>query len=217
MGEMHIRINKRVFERTLFIIIILALLVALFLQYNKEATASPDVDVSALETQIQDLQNERDTLQAQLDAQKDAETLEAEAEAERNEALGEELEETETEVTEPEPVEEELSGEISVSWTVRSEDDMLDYVRINVENGLEKTQALDYLLYWDSLDENVVKREGDFVVKSGDAYAEVFIRDGVWDGDSLPRTHTTVDSDELVLEIRNEDGDLIDKLTSNVP
>ena len=208
MAEVTIRINQRLLERIGFGVAILILAVLLFLKWDS-GPAEPDVDVVEMQATIDDLTSQVETLEADLaEAENELELIQ-EAEEERAAATEESTEEE----PEPEP-EPELSGEIELSWITRmkkSDPDMLDYIAITIENGLDTTQKLSYRVYWENFFEDTVALEDNVVIKSGQAHNEVIFRDGQGVSDSLS-VNIPENIDTLIFDVYDNDGDLVDEL-----
>lgn len=209
MSEMEIRINTRTLERTVYILIILALAVVLVFRWNAVAPLQADVDVTELESQIETLTASNEELQATIDDLEREAELVAEAEAERESATG-----SETPAPEPEPepeAEETLSGELLFDWDIDMDGDQLEAVQFSVDNGLDRSQEIEYKLYWAGFYEDTVFVSDDIVVRSGDSETIVVLRST----DSFTRNPPS-GTDELTLDLRDSDGDLLERLEQNV-
>ena len=166
MSELHIRINKRWVERSIFLVIIAVLAVLLLLQPAGEVDSS---ELDALQEQVDTLSAQNQALEEQVD------TLESDLEAAEQETAEQEVEET-TETEEEEVVEETLSGEVEVTLEPRAttEGDRLDYATVVIENGLETSQELTYRLHWRGVSTNQVPPFRDTItLSSGETYTLV--------------------------------------------
>ena len=197
MSELHIRINKRTFERILFTVIILVLGALLLFQQP----ASVDTEqVQQLRDELSSLNDTNADLRAQVASlQEQVQALEA-----QNQNLTEQQEQApaEQEQASQEPEEPALSGEVAVDWSVTMNDNALDYVTIVLDNGLESTQELTYELVWNDATyrSNNVNARDTVIVSSGERETVV-----VDDYISNPGE----DIDTLLLEVSDEDGEYI--------
>lgn len=205
MAEMHIRVNKRSLERTFFLLVIIVLAVLLVWRWDASAAPAGADDLTQLEAQVATLSSENVRLSQELNETQHELELINEADAERDTAVDEVPEET------PAPTS-TLSGEIETSWTVRADsEDALDRVTVSVKNGLDSTQELTYRLYWDDFYESTTFKQDTFTVQSGKTWTEHLVYAGEGFTSNPPSDITT-----LVIEIKDTDGDLIEKLEKEV-
>lgn len=193
MSEVNIRINKRVFERVIFSVIIIGLLVFMFLQpageVDTEQVSDLEQQVSVLEQQNENLSSQISSLQEQLStAQQELEVVEQE------------------EITEPapapEPVEPALSGELNFSFDASTSSGELNAFTVSVDNGLDDDQFLEVRVQWQGgLFADIPPRTQEIVVDTGESEVLVF--------EDITK-NPGEESDTLRIEIRDQNDDVIE-------
>lgn len=196
MSEVHIRINKRFFERTIFVLIILGLVAALFFQ-------TPTVQEGVSVEEHAQVQQELASAQEEITA------LQAEILLLQEEANSAEEETTPQEpVTEPETT---VSGTVSVSWTVQSVDNRFTSAVTTFRNERTHTEEFTYRLTWRGFEENTVFHTGTIVVPSGEQRPVTFTGGEKTILSDPPDTVHT-----LSLRITDSSGNLVDVLEERV-
>jgi hypothetical protein len=206
MSEMHIRINKRTVERAVFMMIIIGLAVVVLLQDGQQAGYDQS-DLTALQTQVQDLTSRNAELEALFSQSEREQQLETEAQQEREQAVG-----TPPAASEPE----QPSGRLDIDWDVRTFSDdqgRLNSVYLSVNNGLDVVQELEYELYWKRLVMDAPRHalKESFVVQAASNYWQAIVSGGV----GFP-SYPSGGSDTLVLDIRDKDGSLLERFEREV-
>ena len=196
MSEVHIRINKRFFERTIWILLIIAIVLFFVLRsgptVDTEQVETLQQQVSNLTQTNQDLTTEVAVLQTQLnETQQELEEAQAVPEPE----------------PEPEPEEPALSGELDISYDAQVSDGRLEAFIIAVNNGLEEDQSLEAQVNWVGGDLSQVVQYDEVFVRSG--------RNGQMVIDSLP-SNPGEDVDTIRVLIRDDDENVIDQDTVRV-
>lgn len=155
MSEMHIRINKRTFERVLFSLVIIGLLLVIFLQppgaVNEEEVASLQEQVTSLTQQTTALEEELASTKEEL-----AQAQEANIQSE-----------PETTTPEPEP-EPELSGELTFEYDWSTTGGSLNAFIVEIDNGLDRNRELTVRVNWQGGDLEQVVRTNNVFVRSGE-------------------------------------------------
>lgn len=200
MAETVIRINKRAVERTVWILIIIALAVLLMLKWDA-APADNSEQLESLQAQIDSLNESNVDLQAQLEA--------TQAALEEAKEAAEQVEEPADNETEEETEEgPQLSGIIEATWQVEMDGDSLERVIATFTNGRDTSERISYRLYWDGYDKDSIRILDSFVIRSGDIETlQIYPHET----ESLVSTPES-SIDTLVLEITDNDDELIDAL-----
>ena len=196
MSEVHIRINKRFFERVIWVLVIIGI-ITFFLLTSPSTVDTQQVD--SLQSQVDNLTATNEQLTTQLA------TLQAEVET-----LEEDLEEANSQPEpEPEPQEEEqqLSGNLDISYDAQVSDGRLNAFIIAVSNGLEFDQTLTARVNWVGGDLSQVVQHGEVFVRSG--------RNGQIIIDSLP-SNPGSNTDSIRVLIRDADDRVVDQQTIRV-
>jgi len=197
MSEVHIRINKRVVERSIFLVIIVVLAVLLFLR-----TPAPVVDTA----QLDNLQAENAALLAQVATLQDQiDILEKEPEVQEVEQTAPE---PETPATNPEP---QLSGDIQVNWSIRMNQNSFERATIVLENGRDRSEDVTYVVYWNNFFQDTVNVQASVFLASGATRTiQIPGGDGGLTANPPPATDT------LVLRVTDSSGRLVRELRERV-
>ena len=189
MSEVHIRINKRFLERAVFVLIIIALAVALFLQPAGEVTSE---ELASVQEQVDALSAQNQNLTEQL------ETTQQELVAAREELETQEEEEVVEEETSQEP---ELSGQLSFSYDWSTTGGTLNAFIVEVDNGLEQNTELEVRVKWQGgVWEQVNPTLKEVFVRSGEQANVIFDELASNPGDGIDTLRVTVHQDGSLVE-----------------
>ncbi len=208
MSDIQIRINAHTFERTVYILIIIALGLYIFL---RPPTAAPQhtssVNVSALQQQISQLTAQNKNLTKELNASQQAvKTAQAATQSATQAASSTTNTSSAASTTNP-----FLSGRISAGWVVTTDSvnsQKLQNVQISITNGLKDAQELTYKVYWAGFYPNTADVSDTVNLGSGKQFMTYVMTNGTGGFPNDPPSNITT----LMFEIRNRNGTLVDQL-----
>lgn len=199
MSEVHIRINKQAFERTIFVLIIIGLAIFAFTNAGSSTDVDPE-QITSLEEQVQNLTSQNTQLVEQLsELQTTNSGLQDEVDSLQEQL--EQQEEQEQTAVEPETQEPQLSGELDISYDASIDENRLNRVVVAARNGLESTQRLEIGVKWNGV--NYPLKTQDITVQSGDFEQVIF------EGDTGLGTYIPPDVSSIKVTVTDDDEELV--------
>jgi regulator of replication initiation timing len=193
MSEVHIRINKRALERTVYWLIIIALAITLFVQQPTEPAVDSE-QLTILEQEVANLTAQNQDLQTQVTSlqETNADLIDEKEVLEQEQASAPE--------PEPESTEPELSGELDISYDAVVSDNKLQRVVVAISNGLESNEMLTIRTNWNGGDLSNVVKTREVLVRSGNSET-VLIEDLI--------SNVPDGIDDIKIVIEDADGNIL--------